>query len=376
MKKIFVPLVNRTNYSKLRSVLRILKDLANIKIILSSGAAVKEVGSIKEDIQNDGLDNIIVVDSCLRNDHHSAMSKNIALSMIQYSTILEQERPDLVLIVGDRFDMLGYAISSAIQNIPTIHIQGGERSGTIDDKVRFSITALADYHFPATEKSKKNVVKCGALPEKVFNYGCPAVGHIHDVGFSSDHDKFDLNELKKYSKRSLEDLKSSSEYILVQVHPNTVDPDDVKMEELLMALNEINLPCIILYPNIDALSGKIIEAMRKYRGVKKFYYYKHFSLKTFVGVMKGCKCFIGNSSSIIRESGLFGVPAINLGTRQSLRETNDNVHDCNFNKKDIIDLFYNISNKKYVNNSVYFNPDSSENIAKKILQIANEVGDK
>jgi len=371
MKKILVPLVNRTNYSKLRPVLKNLKGKINIKIVLSSGAAVKDFGSVKEDVESDGFfDKIIIADSCLKSDSHSAMNKNIALSMIQNSNILEQERPDLVLIVGDRFDMLAYAVSSAIQNIPIVHIQGGERSGTIDNKIRFAITALADYHFPATENSRESIIKCGVFSGSVFNYGCPAVEHINNIGNNVD---FKFEDLEKYSKRSLEELKKCSDYILVQVHPNTVEARDVKMKELLSALKEIDMPSIILYPNIDAMSGKIIQDMRGYRDVKKFYYYKHFYLQTFVGLMRNCKCFIGNSSSIIRESGLFGKPAINLGKRQHLRETNSNVFNCEFNKKDILELFYKINDKKFAKDSVYFKDKSSKMIAEEILHI---VGDK
>ena len=343
MKKILVPLVNRTNYSKLRPVLQNLHKRTNITIVLSSSAALKDYGNIRDDVEKDGFyKKIIVSDSCLRSDSHVSMNKNIALSMIQGSILLEQEQPDLVLIVGDRFDMLPHVISSAIQNVPIAHIQGGERSGTIDDKIRFAITALSDYHFPATHESTQTVIRAGADPNKVYNYGCPAVEHINKL---SDSTKFKFDDLEKYSKRSLKKLKKANQYILVQVHPNTVEGADVNMKELLSALEAIDMPSIILYPNIDATSSQIMEDMRKYRQIEKFYYYKHFSLETFVGLMKNCECFIGNSSSIIRESALFRTPAINLGTRQRLRESNNNVFDCDFNKNNILELFYSLIDK-------------------------------
>ena len=369
-KKVVIPIVNRTNYSKLRSILGHLKDSLELKIILTSGAAVKELSTIEDDLIKDGYDgDITVIDSCLQNDSHGAMVKNIAMSMIQYSTFLEQENPDLVLVVGDRFDMLAYAASSAIQNVPVAHIQGGERSGTIDDKIRFSITSLSDYHFPSSLRAKNRVIECGADTSKVYNLGCPAVEHIANL---RDNVSFMVDDLKKNSKRNLKYLKNSDGYILVQVHPNTTELDDVKMLELLSALKEIDLPSIILYPNIDATNKEIIGDMRKYKNENKFYYYKHFSLPTFVGLIKNFKCFIGNSSSIIRESSLFGVPAINLGRRQSSREHNSNVHTCNFDSSEILNLYNRIKNKKFGNDNLYYKVNSSKNISEKIKEIVIE----
>ncbi len=366
MKKILVPIVNRTNYSKLRPILKKLKNEADVKLVLTSGATIEELSTIREDIKADGHLNVVSIDSCLRSDSHSSMSKNIALSMIQYSSMLDAEKPDLVIIVGDRFDMHGYALTSAIQNVKIAHIQGGERSGTIDDKIRFSITALADYHFVSTENSALNVLNAGANEESVFNLGCPAVEHINELAKTS---VFDFHDLKRYSKRSLELLNKAGEYNLVQVHPNTVDHDDVKMTELLHAISTLETPSIILYPNIDASSGDIIKSMRKFKNVNNFYYYKHFSLPIFVGLMKNAKCFIGNSSAIIRESALFGVPAINLGTRQSQRESNENVFNCSFSKNDILKTYDSIKNRKFKKQNLYFVENSSLKISNKIIEI-------
>jgi UDP-hydrolysing UDP-N-acetyl-D-glucosamine 2-epimerase len=369
MKKILVPIVNRTNYSKLRPILKNLKRRAEVKLVLTSGASIEDLSSIREDIQKDGHCNIASIDSCLRSDSHASMSKNIALSMIQYSSMLDVEKPDLVLIVGDRFDMHGYALTSAIQNVKIAHIQGGERSGTIDDKIRFSITALSDYHFVSTKKSAFNVLSAGADESCVFNLGCPAVEHINELSESS---VFSFDDLKKYSKRPLSTLKDAGEYILVQVHPNTVDNNDVKMEELLYALSTLEVPSIILYPNIDANSGDVIKSMRKFKKVKNFYYYKHFSLPVFVSLMKNAKCFMGNSSAIIRESALFGTPAINLGNRQVRRESNANVFDCEFSQDDILKTYGSIKDRIFEKQNLYFVEDSSLKISNKIMEILKE----
>lgn len=369
MKKILVPIVNRTNYSKLRPILKKLKGRAEVKLVLTSAASIEDLSSIRDDIAKDGFNNITSIDSCLRSDSHSSMSKNIALSMIQYSSMLDIENPDLVLVVGDRFDMHGYALTSAIQNFKIAHVQGGERSGTIDDKIRFSITALSDYHFVSTEKSATNVINVGANIDHVFNFGCPAVEHINEISKSS---KFSFSDLEKYSKRSLSELKKAGEYNLVQVHPNTVEHEDVKMRELLEALATFSTPSIILYPNIDASSSEVIKSMREFKNVKSFYYYKHFSLPIFVGLMKNAKCFIGNSSAIIRESALFGTPSINLGERQVHRETNANVFNCSFDKEAITRIYNEIKDKKFERKNLYFVENSSLKISNQIMKLLEQ----
>jgi len=363
MNKIVIPIVNRTNYSKIRPVALRLKDYIDIDIIVSSGALIGDYGTIRKDIETDGF-KTLYFDTCMKSDRHEAMSKNVGLSMIQYSTYLKNAQPKMALIVGDRFDMLGFASASAFQNIPIAHIQGGERSGTIDDKIRFAITALADYHFPATEVAEQRIRACGAIPHTIFNFGCPAVEHIVSL---YNGEPLDINGLLGYSKQEL--FLKSKEYILVQVHPNTTDENDVNMDELLKALERIGEDAIVIYPNIDATNHIILADMRKRRLNKKFYYYKHLALPIFVNVMANAKCFIGNSSSIIRESASFGIPAINLGKRQKNREQNENTFNCEFDSDKIVELYNRVENMEFMSGNFYYAEGASKKIAEKILEI-------
>lgn len=361
---IVVPIVNRTNYSKIKPILKQLRGKTDVDIIISSGALIEDFGTIKKDIEEDGLGNIVYMDTCLKSDMHEAMSKNVGLSMIQFSTYLENRKPKLAMVVGDRFDMLAFASCASIQNVPIAHIQGGERSGTIDDKIRFAITALSDYHFPSTMQSARNIIKCGINEKNVFQFGCPAVEYI--VGRYGG-EPLSLEELRKYSKRDIS--FDDDEYILAQVHPNTTHPDDVNMEQVMIALDKIGKKAIILYPNIDATNYDIIEVMRKYRDRENFYYFRHFSLDIFVNIMANASCFIGNSSSLIRESASFGVFSINLGMRQSSREKNINVIDCEFDAASIIDVYNRNKDIKFADDNIYYYPDCAKMISNKLLEI-------
>lgn len=349
MKKIVVPVVNRTNYSKLRPILELLKsnEAIQIDVIIASGAMIGDYGTIKREVEADGF-MPIYMDTCMKSDRHEAMSKNVALSLAQYSTYIRNQRPDFAIIVGDRFDMIGFAISSAFQNIPIAHIQGGEKSGTIDNKVRFAITCLADYHFVATESAFARVCGCGVSANRVFNYGCPAVEGV--------------------VKHSHKEPERSDEYLLVQVHPNTVDIEDVKMEEVIEAIKQLDIEAIVMHPNIDATNHSIYNVLSTIDN-DKIECHKHFPMEKFFALMRGCSCFIGNSSAIIRESASFGIPAINLGTRQVFRDRNKNTFDCSFDAKEIVDLYLKIKDREFVKENMYYKENSAKNIAEKIEEV-------
>jgi len=365
---IVVPVVNRTNYSKIKPILQQLsKHDIEVELVVGSSALIDDFGTVKKDIESDGFGRIFYMDSCLRSDSHAAMSKNNAISMIQFSTYLENNKPEMALVVGDRFDMLAFASCCALQNVPIAHIQGGERSGTIDDKIRFAITALSDYHFPSTDVGARNIINCNVDLNKVFCYGCPAVEYVVQ---HCDKRPLNLDGLRKYSKKNVEPFLEG-DYIVAQLHPNTVDVNDVKMNEALTALQQIGENTIIMYPNIDATEKDIVADMRRFKQ-DKFYYFRHFSLDIFVNLISNCKCFIGNSSAIIRESASYGVPAINLGSRQANRERNDNVFDCEFDSDKIVNLYDKIKDLKLDKTNIYYKKDCAKNIAKEIISILSK----
>jgi len=162
-KTICVTLTNRTNYSKLKTVLMDLRKnpLLDCRIVLSSTILLERYGSGYQDLVHDGFEIDKKIDCTLLNDSHEAMAKTTGLSIVEHATYFAWRKPDLLLIVGDRFDMLAPVVSASMMNIPIAHIQGGELSGTIDNVIRDIITKFASLHFVATEKSAQNLFQFG-----------------------------------------------------------------------------------------------------------------------------------------------------------------------------------------------------------------------
>lgn len=361
MKKILVPICNRTNYTKLKPVLNLLNENLNMVVVASSGIVVGSRGSGMQDIVNDGLIISHKIDCLLMNDSLESMAKTTGLSMIEHASILSKEKPDAALIVGDRFDMLPAAVASLQMNIPIFHIQGGEKSGSIDDSVRDLITVMASRHYVATEQSYDHVFRI-ARNKSVMNAGCPAVEFVQGLPVG---ERLDVNSFKKKYTNNF-GILPDEKYIAVCVHPNTVEDQDVDMASLLDAVLSTGLKCIVIYPNVDAFNSNITIQIRRHE--KQIICVRHMPVEDFVKIMAHATCLVGNSSSGIREAASFGTPVVNVGSRQRGRERNLNVLDCGSSFETIKQAIEtSITRGRFPRHNIYFRPDAAKNIAHDIL---------
>jgi UDP-hydrolysing UDP-N-acetyl-D-glucosamine 2-epimerase len=363
--KLAVVITNRTNYSKQKLVLRALKEFSNveIEIIASSSILLDRYGAAYHDLEADGLKVDVKLDCLLMNDSHEAMVNTIGLSMIQHSSYFSSFKPDMLLVVGDRFDAIAPAFSASIMNIPIAHIQGGEVSGSIDNKIRDVISKISTLHFVATDVSHARLVQFGMNEEHVFNYGCPAVEYIAtmDIG-----DHFENNELHKKLKHSL-DIAKGENFFLVMVHPDTTNQDDVDMNIMLEAITSFKMKTLIFYPNVDANNTAILNAINAFRHLDFVETIKHLPLEGFVHVMGHCACMIGNSSAGIREAASFGTPVVNVGDRQEGRERNSNVIDVRCEYTAIVDAIECGMNTPFEKTNIFYKEDCSKLITKEIV---------
>lgn len=365
MNKIAVIITNRTNYSKLKTVLFKLKKFnVKIEIVASSSILLDKYGKAYKDLENDGFKINFKIDSLLMNDSHEAMVNSIGLSMIQHSSYFANIKPNLVLIVGDRFDTVAAALSASIMNIPIAHIQGGETSGSIDNKVRDIITRISDLHFVATDKSKKRLETIGITSSRIYNYGCPAVEYISSLELGS---KLDTNKLGRKLKSPLH-IEMGEKFFIILVHPDTTNSQDLSMDVLLSAISTYGTKSLIFYPNVDANNVGILDDISKHRKNPLFDTIKHLPLEGFVHMMGHCSGLIGNSSSGIREAASFGIPVINIGNRQEGRERNKNTFDIECEYNQILKTLKVIESVKFEKDNIYYNPDCSEKIAKTIYE--------
>lgn len=233
--------------------------------------------------------------------------------------VLQRERPDAVLVLGDRGEMLAAAIAALHVGIPCVHVHGGERSGTVDEPVRHAISKLASYHFVATDGARQRLLKLGEAPERIFLAGAPGLDGLQEMATTS-------------REQALSDLglPPASDFVLALFHPVVQQADDSAQQThtVMQAVHVLGLPVLWLDPNADAGARAILQALSAQAlppGSRRAH---HLPRHQFVSAMRHCAVMAGNSSSGIIEAASFGTPVVNIGTRQYMREHGPNVVDA------------------------------------------------
>lgn len=329
MKKILASISARSNFARLSSVLDHIELHPNLELIvvLLASAAEQDLKVITAQYKK----SYILGTQSTEPGTLFGMSKTTAKCLKDVTEKLEEICPDAVLVSGDRFEIMAPAIAASYSNIPLIHIQGGEKTGSIDDKVRNAVTKMADLHFVCTQAAKKEVVAMGE--ENVYVTGCPSIDLVKNFNC---------------------DVK---DYLLIIQHPDTTDHSNFlnQMKITIDAVKETNIPYFCIGPNIDA--GTL--------GVD----YNSVDYKSFYDLLCHCACLVGNSSSGIREGSYLGIPVVNIGQRQRGRERSDNVIDVPHEKhiiKQAIDKQYG---KRYERNLLYGDGTAGEAIARLIAKL-------
>jgi UDP-hydrolysing UDP-N-acetyl-D-glucosamine 2-epimerase len=370
-RKICVVVSSRANYGRVRSVMVAIKKHPNLELQLIVGASVVlyRFGKAIDSIKKDGFTPDRVIHHVVEGETLVTQAKSTGLGMIELSTALEDLKPDVVITVADRFETMSTAISAAYLNIPLAHIQGGEISGNIDEKVRHAITKLSDIHFPATEQSKERLIKLGEISEFVFNYGCPGMDTLINIDLSIN------NELMKNYGGVGIDVDWGEPYLLMMQHPVTTSYGEGKkqVDETLYALKNINnMQKIVLWPNIDAGTDDISKGIRMFREKYKtesFHFFRNFSPEDYARVLKNAKCVIGNSSSFIREGSFLGTPAVIVGDRQIGRESGNNVVYSPYDREEIKKKILSQVGKSIKGDIIFGCGDAGEKIANKLSSI-------
>lgn len=280
------------------------------------------------------------------------MVYNVADLARELSGIWSRDRPDIVVTIADRHETLATAIAASYMNIPLVHIQGGEQTGSIDDKVRNAVTQLADYHFTSTRRAQDCVVRAVSrksvvptkivdgewetLHQSVYRTGCPSIDLARCVQEAPD---LDFDPFEKYPGSGTQ-FDLSRGYIVVLFHSNTQEYDQActQTEELIKAVWQIGSPAFWFLPNIDAGSdavGKAIRVARNEDRIAGVHFQRNMEPEDFLKLLINSRCLIGNSSVGIRECSYLGVPVVNIGTRQQGRERAKNVRDVGYDAQDI-----------------------------------------
>jgi UDP-hydrolysing UDP-N-acetyl-D-glucosamine 2-epimerase len=338
-RKIAVVITARPSYSRVKTVLTAINKHPELELqlIIAASALLDRYGSAVNYIEKDGFEITAKVFNVLEGENLTAAAKTTGIGILELSTVFDNLRPDIVVTVADRFETMATAISASFMNIPLAHIQGGEVTGNIDEKVRHSITKLADYHFVASENAKQRVIQLGENETMVFNTGCPSIDIAQEV---SKHTNLTFNPYEKYGGVGSEpDL--SEGYIVVMQHPVTNEYQDSRkhIEATLRAIQTINKPTLWFWPNVDAGADGTSSGIRSFREKYKMenvHFFKNMEGDDFLNLLNASLCLIGNSSVGIRECAYLGVPVVNIGSRQNRRDRGENVVDVSYDENEIV----------------------------------------
>lgn len=371
-RRVCVVVASRANYGRIKSLLKAINGHSDLELqlIVGASALLGRFGGAVDVIEKDGFQIHKKLYYVIEGENLVTQAKSSGLGIIELATAFEELQPDFVITVADRYETMATALAAVYLNIPLIHIQGGEVSGNVDDKIRHSISKLADYHFVATSLSRIRLIRMGESEGTIFNYGCPSMDIIKNTDLSISNIL-----MEKYTGVG-DYIDFDKPYILLIQHPVTSSYGQgaFQMNQTLHALKKIDdYQKVVMWPNSDAGSDDTSKAIRMFRekgGAKGFHFYKNFSPEDYVKVMANASCLVGNSSSFLREGEYLNIPAVIVGDRQIDREYGDNVIFSDYNESEIYDktikqLEQHPNRKK---NSIYGSGDAGNLIANEIAQ--------
>uniref|UniRef100_A0A8C9VWG7 Bifunctional UDP-N-acetylglucosamine 2-epimerase/N-acetylmannosamine kinase n=1 Tax=Scleropages formosus TaxID=113540 RepID=A0A8C9VWG7_SCLFO len=322
--RVCVATCNRADYSKLAPIMFGIKaqpENFELEVMVLGSHLIDDYGNTFRMIEQDDFDIGSKLHTIVRGEDEAAMVESVGLALVKLPDVLQRLQPDVLVVHGDRFDALALATAAALMNVRILHLEGGEVSGTIDDSIRHAISKLAHYHACCTRSAEQHLIAMCEDHSRILLTGCPSYDKLLSAHRRDDY----MDIIHSW----LGDDVKEQDYIVALQHPVTTDiKNSIKIYELMLdALISFNKRTLILFPNIDAGSKEMVRVMRK-KGIERhpnFRAVKHVPFEQFIQLVSHAGCMIGNSSCGVREAGAFGTPVINLGTRQTGRETGENV---------------------------------------------------
>lgn len=367
-RKIAVITGTRADYGIYYSVLKAIENHKELELnlIVCGMHLCPEFGMTVNEIEKDGFHIVDRLDTILASDTGASMAKSIGITLMSLTQSLERVKPDILLILGDRGEMMAGALAAIHMNIPVAHIHGGEVTGTVDESIRHAITKLSHIHLPATEDSKNRIIKMGEREENIYVVGAPGIDYIKNTDYLSREEV-----LSRFN------LKNDKIFIMTQ-HPVTTERDLVEWQvrQTLEAIVEMKIQTIISYPNSDNGGREIIKVIEEYRAKYDFLkVFKNLSQVEYLSLLNTADAMIGNSSSGIIEAPSFKLPVINIGTRQEGRLRAVNVIDVGYKKEEILEginkALYDMEFIEKLRNCI--NPYGNGNAGEKISEILSRI---
>lgn len=324
-RRVCVVLVDRANYGRLKPVMKGIASSADLELqVMAAGTMVLERFDRTVDVVR--ADDFSVASEIymeLEGSTPVTMAKSVGFGIVEFANEFQRLAPDLVLLIGDRYETLSAAIAAAFMNVPVVHLQGGEVSGSIDESTRHSITKFAHFHYPSTRRAAEYVLRMGEDPETILGVGCPSSDLALGLDRAVDSDVVN-------ARGSGIELDVHRPFLLIVFHPTTTDygSEYDQMLALLTGLDRLRVQSLLLWPNIDAGADHISKATRVFRDHMDQPWLRvitNIVPDDYLRVLANAACAVGNSSSFVRDASFFGTPVVLVGNRQDGRESDEHV---------------------------------------------------
>jgi len=351
----------RADFGKIKALIQTVKDLESYdyQIFVTGMHLLKRYGSTHIEITKSGFQNI----HRYINQHvDEPMEMILANTIHGLSRYVHENRPDMIIVHGDRVEALAGAIVGSMNNILVAHIEGGERSGTVDELIRHSVTKLSHLHLVANQEAKQRILQMGEDKASVKIIGSP------DIDVMKSKNLPTIQEVKTYYKIPFD------QYHIVMFHPVTTEVTKFKKyaQNLVDALIKSSENFVVIYPNNDHGTNHILYEYDRLTNLENFKIFPSIKFESFLTLIENAKSIIGNSSAGIREAPIYGIPSINIGTRQNLRFKSSSILDCDYTKEDILKSINHINNNQIKHiECEYFGSGNSADEFKKLLQDTN-----
>lgn len=369
IRKICVVITARPSYARIKSVMEaiVAHPGLELQLVVGASALLERYGPVVDVIRADGFEPDAVVYMVVEGENLVTTAKSTGMGLVELATIFDNLKPDIVVSVADRYETIATAIAASYLNIPVAHVQGGEVTGSIDEKVRHAVTKLSNIHLVANEQARDRVVRMGEPESTVHVTGCPSVDLAARVRAEAAGAPF--NPFEHYG--GVGDAFDPAEgYLVVAQHPVTTEYEDglTQITETIEAIEAIDMPTFWFWPNVDAGSDLVSKGIRHFRETKALdhvYFFKNLTPEDFLRLLTGARCLIGNSSVGIRESAFLGVPVVNIGTRQGGRDRAGNVTDVGYDRAEIRQAIESqIAHGKHPSDGLYGTGDAGMRIAR------------
>lgn len=354
--RVAVVVTARPSYARIKTALEHIdaRDDLSLEVVAAGSAVLERYGCVADVMEADGFPPIRVY-SGLEGGTPEAMVKNTGLLAVELGGLFARERPDAVVTIADRHETLATAIAASYQNIPLVHVQGGEVTGSIDDRVRNAVTQLADHHLVATVGAANVVDQLTRGGGRCHIKGCPSV----DLAARAE-------PLERLEVGVGAEIDLAEPFVLVLQHPVTTEYDEARTQvrRTIAAVDDCGFPAVWLWPGADAGTEAISKALRVWReSSPPVRFVRNLEPEAFYGLAMRAACIVGNSSFGIREASYLGLPAVNIGTRQDHRERAHNVVDVPHDTASIAEAIRRLAGNRYRPSYLYGDGRAGERIA-------------